>query len=91
MGLVSQLWSIPLIIALETLPKNFTGSNWVRYAISSLIVGYPYAHATLGMLYHPDKELVLGSTDMFSYEQWQSPAGTLDRLELELLGRPSTT
>ena len=49
-GLVSQLWTIPLIIALEVLPTTFTGSNWARYAISSLIVGYPYAHATLGML-----------------------------------------
>ncbi|MCJ1291292.1 hypothetical protein MMC34_002835 [Xylographa carneopallida] len=46
-GLASQLWTIPLIVALETLPVQFAGSNWVRYAISSLIVGYPYAHATL--------------------------------------------
>ena len=51
-GLVSQLWTIPLIVALETLPLKFTGANWVRYTISSLIVGYPYAHATLGMLQH---------------------------------------
>ncbi|MCJ1311352.1 hypothetical protein MMC25_005023 [Agyrium rufum] len=46
-GLVSQLWAIPLIIALETLPVKFYGSSWVRYAISSLVVAYPYAHATL--------------------------------------------
>ena len=51
-GLVSQIWTIPLIIALETLPTTFQGSNWIRYAISSLIVGYPYAHATLGTLYY---------------------------------------
>lgn len=52
-GLVSQIWVIPLLIALETLPVKFHGANWVRYTISSLIVGYPYAHATLGMLQHP--------------------------------------
>ena len=47
-GLLSQVWAIPLLIALETLPVKFPHSNWVRYAISSLIVGYPYVHAILG-------------------------------------------
>jgi hypothetical protein len=47
-GLLSQLWAIPLLIALETLPATFHGAKWVRFAISSLIVGYPYAHAMLG-------------------------------------------
>lgn len=46
-GLVSQLWTIPLIVALETLPVKFPHAKWVRYTISSLIVGYPYAHAML--------------------------------------------
>ncbi|PMD16721.1 phthalate transporter [Hyaloscypha hepaticicola] len=46
-GLMSQVWAIPLLIALETLPVKFPHSNWVRYAISSLIVGYPYVHAIL--------------------------------------------
>lgn len=46
-GLISQLWTLPLLIALETLPAKFPGANWVRYAISTLIVGYPYAHAIL--------------------------------------------
>jgi hypothetical protein len=50
-GLISQLWAIPLLIALETLPVTFHGSNWARYAISSLIVGYPYVHAILGEFY----------------------------------------
>lgn len=49
-GLISQIWTIPLVIALEVLPLKFTGDKWVRYTISSLIVGYPYAHATLGTL-----------------------------------------
>lgn len=52
-GLISQVWVIPLLVALETLPATFPGSNWVRYAISSLIVGYPYAHATLGTPQQP--------------------------------------
>lgn len=47
-GLMSQIWVIPLLIALETLPKTFPNSNWVRFAISSLVVGYPYVHAILG-------------------------------------------
>lgn len=54
-GLVSQLWAIPLIVALETLPKIFPNASWSRYAISSLIVGYPYAHAMLGTLKTPEK------------------------------------
>lgn len=47
-GLVSQIWTIPLLVALETLPVKFHNQNWVRWAIASLIVGYPYAHAMLG-------------------------------------------
>lgn len=48
-GLVSQIWSLPLLVALETLPLKFAGAQWARFAITSLIVGFPYAHATLGM------------------------------------------
>jgi hypothetical protein len=47
-GLISQLWAIPLLIALETLPTEFHGAKWARFALSSLAVGYPYAHAMLG-------------------------------------------
>lgn len=47
-GLISQLWAIPLLIALETLPAKFHGAKWARFALSSLAVGYPYAHAMLG-------------------------------------------
>ncbi|TVY42563.1 putative transporter [Lachnellula subtilissima] len=46
-GLVSQIWVIPLLIALEVLPAKFPHAQWVRYAITSLIVGYPYVHAIL--------------------------------------------
>ncbi|MCJ1481729.1 hypothetical protein MMC06_001888 [Schaereria dolodes] len=46
-GLVSQLWTIPLLVALEALPETFSHANWVRFSISSLVVGYPYAHAML--------------------------------------------
>ena len=52
-GLVSQIWTIPLLVALETLPIKFAGAQWVRYALSSLVVGYPYAHATLGNVMQP--------------------------------------
>ncbi|KAI4187386.1 MAG: hypothetical protein L6R41_002845 [Letrouitia leprolyta] len=47
-GLISQIWVLPLLIALETLPLKFHGAQWARFALSSLIVGYPYAHAMLG-------------------------------------------
>ncbi|TVY59252.1 putative transporter [Lachnellula cervina] len=46
-GLFSQIWVIPLLVALEVLPTKFPHSQWVRYGISSLIVGYPYVHAIL--------------------------------------------
>ena len=52
-GLISQIWVIPLLIALETLPLKFHGANWARFALSSLVVGYPYAHAMLGMSSQP--------------------------------------
>lgn len=44
---VSQIWVLPLLIALEVLPIHFANADWVRYAISTLIVGYPYIHAIL--------------------------------------------
>lgn len=46
-GLISQIWVLPLLVALEVLPEHFNGANWAKWAISSLIVGYPYAHAVL--------------------------------------------
>lgn len=44
-GLVSQLWALPVLIALETMPES-TGP-WVRWGLSSLLVGYPYVHAII--------------------------------------------
>ena len=46
-GLISQIWALPLLIALETLPPVFKGSNWAKWTISTMIIGYPYAHAVL--------------------------------------------
>jgi len=46
-GLISQIWVLPLLIALEVLPKTFPNSNWAKWVISTLIIGYPYAHAVL--------------------------------------------
>lgn len=47
MGLISQIWALPLLIALEVLPKSFPNANWSKWAISTLIIGYPYAHAVM--------------------------------------------
>jgi len=44
-ALVSQIWALPLVIALELLPA--TASPWTRWAISTLMVGHPYVHAIL--------------------------------------------
>lgn len=45
MGLCSQIWALPLLIALEVIPKSV--NHWARWAISTLLVGHPYVHAIL--------------------------------------------
>jgi hypothetical protein len=44
---IGQLWSLPLLIALVSLPTQFPNSNWAKWTISTLLVGYPYIHAIL--------------------------------------------
>lgn len=44
-ALVSQIWALPILIALETIPAA-TGA-WVRWGLSTLLVGHPYVHAIL--------------------------------------------
>lgn len=44
-GLVSQVWALPLLIALEFLPA--LASHWSRWVLSTLLVGHPYVHAIL--------------------------------------------
>jgi hypothetical protein len=44
--LVSQIWMLPLVLALELLPAK--ASPWVWYSVTILLVGYPYIHAILG-------------------------------------------
>ncbi|KAF2005054.1 MFS general substrate transporter [Amniculicola lignicola CBS 123094] len=44
-GLCSQIWCLPLLIALEILPGNI--SPWIRWTLSTLLVGSPYVHAIL--------------------------------------------
>lgn len=46
-GLIAQFWTLPLLIALETLPPHFPHSNWVKWTLSTLIVGFPYPHAVI--------------------------------------------
>lgn len=40
--LTLQIWALPLLIALYTF--NSDTSNWVYYAVVTLITGYPYVH-----------------------------------------------
>ncbi|KAF2711957.1 MFS general substrate transporter [Pleomassaria siparia CBS 279.74] len=44
-GLVSQVWNLPLLVALELLPVK--ASPWVRWTLCTLLVGSPYVHAIL--------------------------------------------
>lgn len=39
----AQLWGLPLLIALETIPNAV--SPWVRYTLLTLLTAYPYVHA----------------------------------------------
>lgn len=45
LGLLGQLWSLPLLIALVVIPAD--SSHWARWVIGTLLVGYPYVHAIL--------------------------------------------
>jgi hypothetical protein len=44
-GLVSQIWPLPLLIALETLAPG--ASQWTKYVLAIMVVGHPYVHAIL--------------------------------------------
>ena len=44
-GLLSQVWALPLLIALELIPV--TTSHWAKWTLSTLMVGHPYVHAIL--------------------------------------------
>jgi MFS family permease len=46
-GLISQVWALPLLISLEVLPAHFVNANWARWLLSTLLIGYPYAHAIM--------------------------------------------
>jgi hypothetical protein len=43
--LVSQVYLLPLLVALTVLPA--TASPWAKYTISILMVGFPYVHAII--------------------------------------------
>ena len=42
-GLISQIWCLPLLVASEVLPAG--ASRWVRYTLVTMLVGTPYVHA----------------------------------------------
>ena len=45
--LVSQIWCLPILIALEVLPGG-QAHTWARYALNIMLVGFPYIHPILG-------------------------------------------
>ncbi|KAI9840109.1 MAG: hypothetical protein M1837_001913 [Sclerophora amabilis] len=46
MVVMGQIWTFPLLLALEVLPED--KSQWARYALSIMVVGHPYVHAIIG-------------------------------------------
>ncbi|PYH93786.1 MFS general substrate transporter [Aspergillus ellipticus CBS 707.79] len=45
LGVVSELWCLILLIALEVLPDG--ASSWARWIINALLIGAPYVHAII--------------------------------------------
>ncbi|THC98483.1 hypothetical protein EYZ11_002068 [Aspergillus tanneri] len=45
LGIVSEVWCLVLLIALETLPSGT--SPWALWAINALLIGAPYVHAII--------------------------------------------
>ncbi|EPS45123.1 hypothetical protein H072_927 [Dactylellina haptotyla CBS 200.50] len=43
--LIAQFWTLPVLIALAVIPS--TASAWTKFALATLLVGHPYAHAIL--------------------------------------------
>lgn len=48
---ILQFWALPLLIALYTFDRNT--SQWVYFAVVTLINGYPYVHPIQGAIYPP--------------------------------------
>ena len=46
-GVIQQIWALPLLISLLVLPAKFPNSNWSRWLLSTLLVGQPYCHAVI--------------------------------------------
>lgn len=46
-ALISQIWVLPFLASLEALPRHFAHANWIKWLLSTLIVGYPYPHAVI--------------------------------------------
>jgi hypothetical protein len=44
-GLISQIWALPLLVALECISPH--SSPWARWVLAIMIVGHPYVHAIL--------------------------------------------
>lgn len=44
-GLVSQLWALPILILLEG--NSESTAPWIRWGLSTLMVGHPYVHAII--------------------------------------------
>lgn len=42
-GLISQIWVMPLLIALALIPARV--SAWTKWVLATLVVGHPYVHA----------------------------------------------
>ena len=63
--LACQIWMLPMLVALEKLPAG-PQYAWSRWALNSLLVGYPYIHAILGKLCISPATCAIASCAKFS-------------------------
>ena len=49
--LYCQIWVLPLVVGLETLPAGKSYA-WSRYVLNMMLVGFPYVHAIIGTFSH---------------------------------------
>lgn len=59
--LISQIWSIPLLVALELIPSS--SSPWAKFTLSTLVVGSPFTYPIVGMHHLPSPPILQAVTN----------------------------
>ncbi|KAH7329788.1 major facilitator superfamily domain-containing protein [Rhizoctonia solani] len=74
---LGNIWQLPLLIALSILPD--TTNAWIRYALLTLLLGYPYAHPIIVGWNSQNSNTVRTRTVGFSYSQQQNSPPSLSQ------------